>query len=152
MYLSAYLLSTYVVLRVCLAWCVSTAFTSWCTNEVSAAFLCSFISMCACVFSALFQSAIPLVRTEFLFPFQMLIPHYVSLFFTLPALYTEVPSLYRNTNIATRTHKHTLSCSLLFTSDVVLSVLPPVDHLVVVIEEVFCNASIGPISGTRSIK
>lgn len=32
-----------------------------------------------------------------------------------------------------------------------LSVFPPVDHLVVVIEEVLCNASVGPIIGTKKL-
>lgn len=44
------------------------------------------------------------------------------------------------------THTHTL-----ITSNVVLSVFSPVDHLVVVIEEVLCNSSIGSIIETKML-
>lgn len=75
------------------------------------------------------------------------------LYFTfLPSpisLYTEA---HPSTVTATLQHTHTraFALSLFFTSDVVLSVFPPVDHLVVVIEEVLCNASIGPTLEQKS--
>lgn len=78
----------------------------------------------------------------------MLIPHSILLFLQhFPCLYAKAPSLHSHKYTVARTSKH--AHTLLFTSDVVLSFFPPVDHLVVVIEEVLCNASIGPIIGTK---
>lgn len=105
---------------------------------------------CVCVFSRLFQSAIPLVRTQTLFLLSNANPplHFAFLQCS-PSLYSEAPSLYSHSYAGAHTHTQPHMHSLLFTSDVVLSVFPSVDHLVVVIEEVLCNAAIGPISGTK---
>lgn len=98
------------------------------------------------VLSVLFQSAIPLVNTEMLFSFQMLILHFA---FLRSSPYSVAPSLNSHSYYTqTHTFRHTLC---LFTSDVVLSVFPPVDHLVVAIEEVLCKSSIGSIIGTEMV-
>lgn len=106
-------------------------------------FLCFSAASFSCVFSFLFQSAIPLVRTETLFSLSNANPPQFRFFFnTFPHFfYTEVlPLLYTQT--------HTLFP--LVTSNVVLSVSSSVRQFVVVKEEVLCNNSIGPIIGTKS--
>lgn len=104
-----------------------------------------YVHVCVSVLSVLFQSAIPLVKTEMLFSLSNANPplHFA---FLHSSPYSVAPSLnshsyYTNTHI----HTHTI------TSNVVLSVLSPVDHLVVVIEEVLCNSSIGSIIGTKTL-
>lgn len=102
-----------------------------------------------CVLSALFQSAIPLVKTEKLFLLSNANPplHFA---FLHSSPYSEAPSL-NSRSYCTLQHAHTHMLSFFFTSDVVLSVVSPVDHLVVVIEEVFCNSSVGSIIGTKKL-
>lgn len=122
------------------------------------------VSVCVCVFSTLFESAIPLVRTEMLFTLSNANPPLHSAFLhSSPSLQTEAFLLHSHSEAAahctTYTHTRALSLSLffslslglplLFTSDVVLSVIPPVDYLVIVIDDVFCNASIGSIKETK---
>lgn len=99
------------------------------------------VCVCVCV-KCSFSKCYSLGKDwDALFFFQMLILHSILLFFTL-LLTVRPPSL----NITATTHTHTL-----ITSNVVLSVFSPVDHLVVVIEEVLCNSSIGSIIETKTL-
>lgn len=69
---------------------------------------------CVCVFSRLFQSAIPLVRTQTLFLLSNANPplHFAFLQ-SSPSLYSEAPSLYSHSYAGARTHNHTCTLSSL---------------------------------------
>lgn len=82
-----------------------------CANVQFSLFLRCFIFMCVCVFSRLFQSAIPLVRTQTLFLLSNANPplHFAFLQCS-PSLYSEAPSLYSHSYAGA--HTHNLTCTL----------------------------------------
>lgn len=120
-------------------------FAVLCFRAASFSF-CACVCVCVCVKRS-FSKCYSLGKDwDALFFFQMLILHSTLLFFTLLLTAWPHPS-----TVTATTHTHTRTHTLI-TSNVVLSVFSPVDHLVVVIEEVLCNSSIGSIIETKNVK